>query len=163
MEEKTGGEVAAVETVEVDTKVTELEVKLAKMTEERDNYKTGLLQQKGKLQSDGFNNEDVSDMSVSEQVKLALMEEKISEARMVKEEEMKRILRENSELKLALKNRPEGSIGSGAGSNAVEVKDNVFSNDQVEVLKQKAIRLKVDPDKFVANAKKNLSAHNYKL
>jgi len=161
MEEKKDGEVAVVETVVVDTKVTELEEKLAKMTEERDNYKTGLLQKKGKLPSEEVP-EDVSEMSVAEQVKLALMEEKISEARMGKEEEMKRILRENSELKLALKNRPESSVGGSGDSSALEVKDNLLSKDQIEAVRAKAKAAGLDPEKFLERFKSTIKNNTHK-
>lgn len=158
MEENIKGEVAVVETVEVDTKVTELEAKLAKMTEERDNYKTGLLQKKGKLPSEELNNEDVDGLSVADQVELALKNRDIEKALAEKEQEVKRIIRENSELKLALKNQPEGSIGGGGTSGVVEVKDNLLSKEQIEAIKAKAKSANLDPEKFLERFKQNIKS-----
>jgi hypothetical protein len=157
MEEKEKGVAAVEATVEVDTKVAEVEEKLAKMTEERDNYKKGLLQAKGKLPSEEL---DVSELSVAEQVELALKNRDIEQSLQAKEVEVQRILRENSELKLALKNRPEGSIGGGSDGASVEVKDNVFSAEQIAELTKKANMLKVDPVKFIERTKKNLQSRS---
>lgn len=157
MEEKKVGEEAIVTTtVEVVDPIAEKDALIAKLTEEKDNYKAVALKRLGKLPGDVDFMGD-SELSVAEQIKLALLDKEIESQNKLKEEETKKILRENAELKLALKNRPEGSIGGGASSSAAEVKDNVFSNEQLVELTNRAIRLKVDPEKFIANAKKNLA------
>lgn len=157
-EDEAAAAAAAVE----DAKIAERDAIITKLEEERDNYKAVALKRLGKLPEDsefvGANGEDIQSY-ISDQVKKALIEREIDSEKNKKELEYRQALKENSELKLALKNRPGGSIGGDAGSTT-EVKDNVFSPEQIVVLKQKALRLKLDPDKFVENAKKNLLARN---
>lgn len=141
--------------VEIDPLAEKDEV-IKKLTEERDNYKNVALKRLGKLPGDAaFLSGDTSELSVAEQVKLALLEKEIESNQKAKEDETRKILKENSELKLALKNRPESSIGSEGGST-VEVKDNVFSPEQIVALKARAARLGADPEKFVESAKRNI-------
>jgi hypothetical protein len=147
------------ETVVVDDKITKLEEEKAKLIEERDNYKNVALKRLGKLPGDaefmGVDKE--GELSVAEQVRLALLDREIELTNKAKEDEAKRLARENAELRLALKNRPQGSIG-GEGGASVESKDNVFSAEQIAALKAKAILLKADPEKFIERAKQNLKA-----
>lgn len=168
-EEKKAAEAAAAqaaidEKARIDAEQAALEAekdeKIKKLEEERDNYKAVALKRLGKLPNDaGFLSGDEEELSVADQVKLALLDREIESQKAQEKEEMKRLARENAELKLALKNRPGGSIGGDGGDTAV-VKDNVFSNEQIDALTKKAMRLKVDPQKFIENAKKNLLAHS---
>lgn len=130
---------------------------IAKLREEKDNYKAVALKRLGKLPGDAefLGN---SELTVGEQIKLALLDKEIDVAEKAKEDEMKRMTRELSELKLIIKNRPNQATGGDGNSSSVEVKDNVFSAEQITILKQKATRLKMDPDKFVETAKKNFLA-----
>ncbi len=129
---------------------------IAKLKEDRDNYKAVALKRLGKLPGDAdfLGN---SELTVQEQIKLALLDKEIDAAEKAKEEETKALVRKVSELTLALKNRPNQATGGDGGSGA-EVKDNVFSAEQINEMKKRAIRLKVDPDKFVETAKKNFLA-----
>jgi hypothetical protein len=140
------GEASKGETVEVDQLALRDE-KISKLEEERDNYKAVALKRLGKLPGDAefLGGDDGKEMSVAEQIRIALLDKEIESEKKAKDEETKRLVRENSELKLALKNRPNQS------------KDNVFSAAQLEDLRQRAIRLKADPEKFIENAKKNLA------
>ena len=157
-EEKKGDVIEEVAVEAVDP-IAEKDARILKLEEERDNYKAVALKRLGKLPGDSefLGGNENGELSVAEQVRLALLDKEIESANRLKEEEVKRIQKENSELKLALKNRPGGSIGGESGSG-VEVKDNVFSSEQLVVLKQKAQKLGVDPEKFIAKAKLNLSA-----
>ena len=156
-EKKEGAEVIVDSTIEVDP-IAEKDRVIEGLTKERDNYKAVALKRLGKLPGDADFLGD-AELSVAEQVKLALLDKEIETQNRLKEDETKKIIKENAELKLALKNRPETSIGGGdGGSGGVDVKDNVFSNEQLVVLRDKAVKLKVDPDKFIANAKKNFLA-----
>lgn len=149
-----------VEEVEVEGAVekTELELiqeKLAKAEEDRDNYKRVALQRKGKLPADQEFFKEEGELSVAEQVRLALLDREVEQANKAKEELIQKQSKEISELRLALKNRPGSSIGGGDGGSPVETKDNVFTQAQIDALTQKAIRLKADPAKFIERAKKN--------
>jgi hypothetical protein len=150
---------ATVDPTEAD-KLAEKDREIAKLKEERDNYKVVALKRKGKLPNDTefFNDEGGEpELSVAEQVKLALLERDIDIRERAKEEEVKRLAKENSELKLALKNRPETSMDGGdGGGSGVEVKDNVFSVSQLAELEKRAKRLNLDPVKYIDNAKNNL-------
>jgi hypothetical protein len=141
--------------------IAEKDNKIKKLEEERDNYKAVALKRLGKLEGDAdfmAGTNDSGEMSVAEQVRLALLDREIEIERKAKDDEMKRVLRENSELKLALKNRPDVSMDGGEGSGgAGEVKDNVFSVSQIAEMEKRAKRLNIDPVKYIENAKKNLS------
>lgn len=139
------------------TPLEKLEEENHKLAEDRDNYKAVALKRLGKLPGDAdFLDKDGNGLTVAEQVRLELLNREIDATEKAKAEEVKRLERENSELKLALKNRPGGSIG-GEGGTIVEVKDNVFSAEQLDALRKKAIALKADPEKFIERAKANLA------
>lgn len=138
---------------EIVDPLKEKDEEITKLKEDRDNYKAVALKRLGKLPGDAEFLGD-KDLTVAEQVKLILLDKEIDAAEKAKEDETKKILKENSELKLALKNRPGGSIGSEGGT-IVDVKDNVFSAEQLDALRKKAITLKADPEKFIERAKAN--------
>lgn len=139
-----------------NSELTKLQEKLAKAEEDRDNYRKVALQRKGKLPADDEYFKDENELSVAEQVRIALQDSEIENIRKQEQQEKQRLIRENSELRLAIKNKPGSSIGSGGG-NDLEVKDNVFNEKQLEELRKRAIRLNVDPEKFIENTKRNLS------
>ena len=157
METEKKDEVIANAAVEVVDPIAEKDKIIAALREEKDNYKTVALKRLGKLPGDADFLGD-SELSVQEQIKLALLDKEIEAQNRLKEEETRKILKENAELKLALKNRLETSIGSSAGSNAVEVKDNVFSTEQKLAMTERAKKLGVDPEKFIEKAKQNFLA-----
>ena len=144
--------------VEIDP-IAAKDAEIAKLAEERDNYKAVALKRLGKLPGDAefLNKDGTSELSVAEQVRLALLDKEIESVQKAKQVETNRILKENAELRLALKNRPQSSIGGGSGSVPLEVKDNVLSEQQINDLKKRAERLKVkDVNAFIEKAKTNL-------
>lgn len=136
--------------------LAEKDALISKLTEERDNYKLVALKRKGKLAEDDefFKKEGIDDF-IEDRVKTILADREVNRIQAEKEAEIKKMARENSELRLALKNRPGTSIGGESGG-AVEVKDNVLSADQIRDLTARALRLKADPAKFIERFKKNL-------
>jgi len=133
------------------------DAEIAKLSEERDNYRNVALKRLGKLPGDAeFIDKDGTGMSVAEQVRIELLNREIAKAQEAKQSDIARITKENAELRLALKNRPSASIGGGSGESPIEVKDAVFSDQQIAVLKATALRLKADPEKYIAEAKKNV-------
>lgn len=144
---------------------SELEIvqeKLAKAEADRDNYKNVALKRLGKLPGDAaFVKKEEDDaaapteMSVQEQVRIALLDKEVEAAQKEKDDAIAKLAKENSELKLALKNQPNLSIGGDSGASTA-TKDNVFTPAQLESLRQRAIRLKADPEKFIQAAKDNL-------
>lgn len=149
----------ALEESQKDAKlIAEKETEIQKLKEERDNYKKVALKRLGKLENDAdFLAGKDSDLTVEDQIKLALLDKEIDLAGQQRETELKRVLKENTELRLALKNRPGDSIGSGSGSgDSTTVKDPIFSEAQLVVLREKAKRLGAEPERFIENAKKNM-------
>jgi hypothetical protein len=144
----------------VEDPIAQRDAKIAALEAERDNYKNVALKRLGKLPGDKefLEGEGKTQLTTEEIVKNTLLDRELEIARTEREQDIKKVLKENSELKLALKNRPQGALGGDSGSSGVEVKDNVFSPQQIEALKQRALRLKADPEKFIENAKKNLLA-----
>lgn len=130
----------------------------AKLIEERDNYKNVALKRLGKLPGDAefLDKDGDGELSVAEQVRIELLNREIDKNKEAEAKEIERIKKENTELRLAVKNKPGSSIGGGSGSST-EVKDNVFSEAQIAELTKKATRLKVDPVEFIAKAKENLA------
>ena len=154
---KTGEEVIVTEVVE-KTELELIQEKLAKAEEERDNYKKVALQREGKLPADAeFFKENEGELSVAEQVRLALLDREVEQAQKAKDETIQRLSKEVSELRLAVKNRPGSSVGGSGSGVSSEVKDNTFSEAQLVTLRETAKRLKADPEAFIAKAKENLS------
>ena len=90
--------------------------------------------------------------------KKVLLDNELFKAQAEKDGVIKDQAKKISELTLALKNRPGSGTGGGSGDSQ-EVKDNVFSEQQLENLRQRATRLKVDPEKFIENARANILKH----
>jgi len=134
--------------------------KLAKAEEERDNYKTVALKRLGKLPGDAEflakEGED-GELSVEERVRIALLDREVEGAKQAEKIATDKLLKENSELRLALKNQPGSGQGGSGSSAGPEVKDNVFSEAQMVELRKRAERLKVpDVEVFIAKAKENI-------
>lgn len=147
--------------VEIDP-IAVKDAEIARISEERDNYKNVALKRLGKLPGDAafIDKNGIGELPVAEQVRLALLDKEIESIQKQKQAETARLVKENSELRLALKNRPGPSIGGGSGGSPLEVKDNVLSEAQIASIKATAARLKVkDVDAYVERAKQNILKH----
>lgn len=150
---------ADTEAAKVIEPLTKKDEEIAKLKDERDNYRKVALKRLGKLPGDadfleGADKE--TGLTVSEQIRQALIDREITEAEKAKDSLIKDQTKKISELTLALKNRPSASLGGGSG-DALEVKDNVLSEAQIANLKARATRLKVkDVDAFIETAKQNI-------
>lgn len=142
--------------VEADA-ITAKDAEISRLTVELGNYKTVALKRLGKLPGDAelIGVDPKSGLTVEEQVRKTLLENEVSRIEQEKGSEVRRLSKENAELKLALKNRPGGSTVGGDSGSSSSVKDNVFSEAQIAILTEKAVRLKADPVKFIEQAKKN--------
>ncbi len=152
--------VAEVVVVEKD-ELTLTKEALAKAQEERDNYKNVALKRLGKLPGDAefLDKDGKGELSVEEQVRIALLDREVESANKVKDTAEAKLIKENSELRLALKNQPGSALGGGGAGADLAVNDSVFSEAQLVDLRARAVRLKADPEKFIENAKKNILAH----
>lgn len=161
-EEKKLAEQEAIDEAVELTQIEERDARIAKLEEERDNYKNVALKRLGKLPGDaefisGENSQ--SGLTVEEIVKNTLLEREIVKEKTDKDIEFRRLARENAELKLSMKNRPNSGMGNDSGASA-DVKDNFFSSSQIDALTQRAKTLKMDPIKFIDKAKANfLKSH----
>lgn len=133
---------------------------IAKLQEERDNYKAVAMKRLGKLEGDADFGKNGDGLTVAEQVRLALLDREIDAELRQKEDLYRKTIKENAELRLLVKNLPEShSIGGGSDIGAtVEVKDNVITEQQRAALTAQAKRLGADPEKFIANFKANLQS-----
>lgn len=158
---KAAADAKAIEEANVDAAaLAAREEEIKKLTQERDNYKNVALKRLGKLPGDAnFVAGEDTELSVEEQVRIALLNREIERAQGDKDTEITRIAKENAELRLALKNRPGSSIGADAGATTT-VKDNVFSDAQLTEMKGRAAKLGLDPMRYIESAKKNLSARS---
>jgi hypothetical protein len=135
------------------------DAEITKLKEDRDNYKNVALKRLGKLPNDGqFIDPAATEngLTVEEIVKQTLLDREIAKIEQEKQADIVKILKENSELKIALKNAPHAPLGGESGAASVEVKDNVLSDTQTQQLTLMANKLKVEPEKFIADFKKNL-------
>jgi hypothetical protein len=142
----------------VKDELTITQEKLVKAEEERDNYKAVALKRLGKLPGDAefLNTTDgAAELTVAEQVRMVLLDREVETVKQAEKEATTKLIKENAELKLALKNRPGAGLGGGSETGS-EVKDNVFSEVQLTGLRARALRLKADPEKFIENAKANI-------
>lgn len=162
MADEKGAEVVtpAAEVVVEKDELTLTQEKLIKVEEERDNYKAVALKRLGKLPGDAefLNGDGASELTVAEQVRMALLDREVEQVRKEEKDATAKIIRENSELRLALKNTPGATQGGSGSGTSTEVKDNVFSEAQLVDLRARALRLKADPEKFIENAKANILA-----
>lgn len=132
---------------------------LARAEADRDNYKTVALKRLGKLPADAefLDKEGKADLTVEEQVRIALLDREVEAAIKAKDVATDKLIKENSELRLSLKNQPGSGLGSGGSEVGPEVKDNVFSEAQLVDLRKRAALIGADPEKFIAKAKENLA------
>lgn len=159
MEDIKKDEVVVEDEVVVIDELTQRDEEIAKLKDELNNYKNVALKRLGKLPGDvDFIEEDSSKtgLTIEEIVKRTLLDREITKKEQEKEQEMRRIIRENTELKLSLKNKPGNGVGSDSGQGNA-VKDNTFSQVQLDSLNARAKLLKLDPVKFIEKTKINLT------
>ena len=146
--------------VEIDP-IAAANERLSKVEAERDNYKKVALKRLGKLPGDADFLEGAdpkTGLTVEEQVTKALLDNEYKRVTGEKDDLIKKQSKELSELRLALKNRPDSvSIAGGSSSEGLSVKDNVLTDAQIASLTANAIRLKADPEKFIERFKQNLA------
>jgi len=161
MAEEKGAEVPAADVVVEKDALTLTQEKLAKAETDRDNYKAVALKRLGKLPGDAefLDKEGDGELSVAEQVRIALLDREVEEAKKEEKVATDKLIRRNAELELALKNQPGASLGGSGSGTGPEVKDNVFSEAQLVALRQRAEKLKTDPEKFIEAAKANFIAN----
>lgn len=131
------------------------DAELAKIKEERENYKRGMLIAKGKTKEDDEDAEGKP--SVQELVRQAVREEMLSSKEQAiineKDEIIKKALREKDELITTLKNRSQISTTGQGGSTETTtvVSDGILSEEKIQQLKKTG-----KSDAWIEAYKKNL-------
>jgi hypothetical protein len=120
------------------------DAELAKLAEEKENYRKGLLKAKGKLPVDDYsvdNVDETEDEKINRIVDQRLLQTKESQLKAEKDLALTNIIKRNKELEIALKNRQQiSAISTGSNSEKVQsdIKtDNFFSPEQIQALKAK--------------------------
>lgn len=157
-----GKETPVVAESENELKLKSLQEQIAKISKERDNYRTGLLKAKGKI--DG---EETTPEEEEERIRKIVREENLnSELNRLNQEQalvIEKISKDNKELRVALQNRINVSgTPSGGSQDKPEAKDSsYFSEEQKETLRQRFLKSGVKPDKveqMIKEAEANLRA-----
>ena len=144
--------------VDLATKLSDTEVKLKKMTEDRDNYRRVALSKKGKSPDDGGETEDER---IARIVKEQLYDTEIGKLSEEKDKIIEGALKENKELKVALKSRAQvgASTGQGANQDHPDVKTEFFTEAQKAELKKRYDNLprgtKTSFEQYLERAKAN--------
>lgn len=164
-----GSQVAAPEVTAEVTKNSEVDysalliekdTELAKVREERDNYRKGLLIAKGKLSDDTQVDSETDEERMRRIVQEELLGTKEAQLLAERKEAEQALMKENAELRLALKNQNTSTSGGSSTARGEEQKvvttsaEKFFSEAQLAELKKKGL----DPEKVMANMKKALSA-----
>lgn len=136
---------------ELSSYTQELEAKLAKATEERENYKKAAIKYKKASKDDFFDDEDDIDSTsvslnadelreIARQEAQAIFREEIAQ-KQAKETKSKQLI---DELSLALKNRTQPiSVSGGSNQDKPKSETSPWSKDQIDALKAKGL----DPEK----------------
>lgn len=120
----------------------------ARIANDRDNYKKGLLQAKGKLPQDlGIEELDLETL-VERKVQDTLLRTKEFQNEQAKQDLIKNIVKENKELKLALQNKGGISrVAGGSSAGSPETKVSAWTPEQIEYFKKRGL----SPDKVKDN------------
>ena len=158
-EQKTA-EAAALAEAQASAKViSDKDAEIARLTEERENYRKGMLAAKGKLTVGEPLPPDALDEYVGKKVQEELLNSQIFKAQAERESKLAEIMRENSELKVALANRSQLNTPTAAGgNNANDVSHPApdFTPEQLAAIEKmsKQIGVKLDPKVILANKAK---------
>ncbi len=149
------------EVVDHEAIIAQKDAELAKVRQERENYRRGMLKAKGKLpedpQSDTDDLED-PDERTRRIVQETMLSTKEVQLQAEKDATYAAVLKRNKELETALKNRGQITSTSGDGANQDKPEgktDNYFSNDQIA-----ALRAKGYDDAKIETLKKNMAKVN---
>lgn len=154
-EEKKLAEEAAANEADATAKVLQdKDATIAKLTEERENYRRGMLAAKGKITAGEALPADELDKYIGQKVQEELLNSQIFTAQAEKDAELLRITRENKEMKVALASRAQLSTPASAGGNNA---DNIahpapkFTPEQLAYIEKmsKQIGVKIDPEKIL--------------
>jgi hypothetical protein len=143
--------------VDYEAILAEKDAQLAKVQQEKDNYRKGLLKAKGKIPEDYQSDTDepeTMETIIDRKVQEKFLSTKEAQLQAEKDQALRAVLKRNKELETALKNRGQITSTSGDGSNQEKPegkKDNYFSNEQIAYFKNKGWS-----NEKIEDAKKNM-------
>jgi len=142
--------------VDYEAELQKKDAEIAKVREEKENYRRGMLKAKGKLpEEDDNSSEEDLDAKIDRKVQERLLVSREAQVIAEKDALVLSLAKKNKELALALKNRGQVMNTSGQGSNEdkPEVKvEKTLSQEQLNNLKAKGWS-----DKKIEAFKKNLT------
>jgi len=146
--------------VDYEALLQEKEQELEKIAIERENYKQGMLRAKGKLSEDEmFAEEAAQEDKVRSLVREELLKTESARIAQEREEILKKVIRENKELKLANKTRFQKSgspVSGGSNMDRPESTTEFWTEEQIATMKSRGI----DPDKAKENYLKLQASKN---
>ena len=147
------------EEVDYSKMLVEKDEKISKLTKERDDFHKGMtLWQNRARDNQGISTADTETddekiARIAEQkAKEILLASELAKANAEKDDLIKRMATENSELKLALKNKPTTVTSQGSNQDKPEVNKEFFSKEQLEELKRRFPN--ADPNRVIENMRK---------
>lgn len=123
---------------EIEKQLAAKDAEIAKLAEERNNYKRGMLKAKGKVKDDDDDlEEDDIDTKIEKKVQEKLLDTQWMNAQKEKDEIIKKALERNKELEIAVKNRSQISKeGNGSSSEQkMAPKDAILTEEKLKQLK----------------------------
>lgn len=133
-------------------RIEELEKEKAAILERETNYKLAYLKEKKK--NDGANPDETDEERIRRITREELANKEIAAIDKEKEELFKKTLRENSELKLAIKNKIPDKPSGGTHNEIPEVKDTILTDEQLAALRARGWTDK-DIERYKKNYRKN--------
>lgn len=149
------------ETTEGETakRIAELEAENQKLASERDNYKEGMLKAKGKISGEGSSEstEETEDERVRRIVREEEINKDIAKNNAEKDALLKKVLRENEELKLASMNRNQTSTATGSSTENTGgiVKSTIITPEQENYFRNTLKWSDKDIERYKHNLRKN--------
>lgn len=138
---------------DAETRIAELETEKAAILEREANYKVAYLKEVEKNK-----NLNTADESEEDRIRRITREEmaqsQIAKIDAEKEDLLKKTLKENKELKLAIQNKPAGASASGSSNENQVVTSTVISPEQLAAFKARGWT-----DKDIERYKKNLQRY----
>jgi hypothetical protein len=144
--------------------LAEKDAKIAKLSEERENYRLGMLKAKGKLPTDGTapTPEGLDEM-IKAKVQEELAESNLFQAQREKDSVIAQMAKDLKEAKVALASRGQvSSSPSGTSQDTKDVKTQFFADEQLPEIRKSYDRARMQGgnvgtfEEYVAKVKGNL-------
>lgn len=130
--------------------------KIAKLAQDRDNYRTGMLKYK-KLSEENPDDKSLDEERVKQMIREEMINSEIGRAQAEKDDLIEKMAKENSEMKIAIANKSQISNLPGGSSQGQETTVDKLTDEQKAHFERisKEIGVKIDPAKFLENWEKS--------